>query len=138
MKIYALDSNIISAVLKDNETIINRYEMEIMQGRTFVIPPIVFYEIQRGLLSKNMLRRLRNFEDFCRYVEIGEFNLQVWFKAAQIYAALSKQGTPIGTTFDGDIFIAAYCIINGYTLITNNKDHFDRIDDLQFEIWDLV
>ena len=64
MKIYALDSNIISALLKNNETIIKLYEQEAMQGREFIIPPIVFYEIQRGLLAKNMLKRLKTFEDF--------------------------------------------------------------------------
>ena len=135
MKIYALDSNIISEMLKDNEHIINRYEQEIIQGREFIIPPIVFYEIQRGLLAKNMLKRLKNFEEFCKDIEIGEFNVHVWLKAAQIYAGLSKQGKPIGAMFDGDIFIAAYCIVNGYTLITRNKDHFERIDDLQFKNW---
>ena len=133
--IYALDSNIISGILKKDEIIINRYRHEIIQGKEFIIPPIVFYEIQRGLLAKNMLNRLRNFTDFCKDIKIGEFNLQVWRKAAEIYADLSKQGKPIGTNFDGDIFIAAYCVISGYTLITNNKDHFGRIDCLQFENW---
>jgi len=33
MRIYALDSNIISAMLKDDERIINRYENEAVQGR---------------------------------------------------------------------------------------------------------
>ena len=135
MKIYALDSNVISEMLKDNEHIINRYEQEIIQGREFIIPPIVFYEIQRGLLAKNMLKRLKNFEEFCKDIEIGEFNVHVWRKSAQIYAELSKQGKPVGAMFDGDVFLAAYCIVNGYTLITRNKDHFERIGGLHFENW---
>ena len=61
--------------------------------------------------------------------------LESWRKAAEIYAALSKQGKPLGKTFDGDIFIAAYCVINDYTLITNNQKHFERIDGLNFEVW---
>ena len=138
MKIYALDSNIISAMLKENQAIINRYEQEVEQGKAFIIPPIVLYEIQRGLLVKNMLKRLRNFENFCENIEIGEFNIQVWLKAAEIYAELSKQGKPVGTPYDGDVFIAAFCIINGYTLITSNKDHFERIDGLNFENWSLI
>ena len=137
MKIYALDSNIISAVLKDNKAIINRYEQEAEQGRDFIIPPVVFYEVQRGLLANNMQNRLRNFEEFCQYIEIGEFKVEVWRKAAEIYATLSKQGKPVGASFDGDVFIAAYCIMNDYVLITNNKDHFGRIDGLQFENWNI-
>ena len=135
MKIHALDSNIISYILKGYETVTDRYKKNVLQGNKFIIAPIVFYEIQSGLLAKNMLKRLRIFEEFCRNIQIGEFNFQVWLKAAQIYAALSKQGKPLGTIFDGDVFIAAYCIINGYTLVTNNKAHFDRIDGLKFENW---
>jgi predicted nucleic acid-binding protein len=48
---------------------------------------------------------------------------------------LSKQGKPIGGKFDGDVFIAAYCLVNSYTLITNNKDHFERINGLKFVKW---
>ena len=59
MKIYALDSNIISYILKDNKTVINRYEQEILKSADIIIPPIVFYEIQRGLLSNNALKILR-------------------------------------------------------------------------------
>ena len=133
--IYALDSNIISHILRNEESILKRYKQELIQDREFIIPPIVFYEIQRGLLAKNMLNRLKNFEDFCKDNKIGEFTVPVWQKAAQIYAELSKQGKPIGGKFDGDVFIAAYCIINNYTLITNNKDHFNRIDGLNFINW---
>ena len=135
MIIYALDSNIISAVLKGEEAVINRYEQEAVKGSEFIIPPIVFYEIQRGLLAKNMLKRLKNFEDFCRDIQIGEFNIQVWLKAAEIYAALSKKGTPIGSNFDGDVFIAAFCIVNGYTLVTGNKKHFEVISGSKFVDW---
>jgi len=136
MKTYALDSNIISAILKNNQAVINRYEQAAMQGIEFTIPPIVIYEIRRGLLVKSMLKRLRIFEDFCQDIEIGEFNLQMWMKAAEIYADLSKQGKPIGAAFDGDVFIAAYCLINGYTLVSNNREHFERIEGLELEYWD--
>ena len=132
--IYALDSNIISEIIND-KTIMERYDKEISQGKEFIIPPIVFYEVQRGLLAKNMLNRLKIFESLCKILEVGEFSRDVWQKAAEIYATLSKQGKPIGGRYDGDVFIAAYCIINGYTLITNNKNHFERIDGLHFENW---
>ena len=135
MNIYALDSNIISYILKDNIAVIKRYEQEMLRGADFIIPPIVFYEIQRGLLSNNSLKKSRNFEKFCKDIEIGEFTHQVWLKAAQIYAELTKQGKPIGGNFDGDIFIAAYCIVNDYTLITGNKKHFSSIDGLKFVEW---
>ena len=132
--IYALDSNIISSVINADTDTINRY-LKIRQENEFIIPPIVYYEIERGLLAKNLLVKRRNFIELCKNIEIGEFNFYVWQKAAQIYAILSKQGKPIGNKFDGDVFIAAYCIVNGYTLITSNKEHFSRIDELKFIDW---
>ena len=133
--IYALDSNVVSDIINDNEAALNRYYEKISQGNVFRIPPIVFYEIQRGLLCKNMLNKLKSFEKLCKFLEIGEFSIQVWQKAAEIYAILSNQGKPIGNKFDGDIFIAAYCIVNGCTLVTNNQKHFERINGLYFENW---
>jgi len=133
--IYAFDSNIISGILKRDEAIINKYREEAMRGGDFIIPPIVFYEVQRGLLAKNLFNRLEKFENFCQNLEIGEFNFEIWQKAAQIHAMLSQQGKPIGGKYDGDVFIAAYCIVNDYTLVTNNTKDFGRIDGLKFVNW---
>ena len=136
--ICALDSNIVSYMLQDNEEINKQTDSITKNGHALIIPAIVDYEIRRGLLAKNYLKKLRKFEQLEQVIKVGEFDLPVWRKAAEIYAALSRQGKPVGTNFDGDIFIAAYCIINGYTLITCNKDHFTRIDGLQFENWNII
>jgi predicted nucleic acid-binding protein len=34
-----------------------------------------------------------------------------------------------------DIFIAAWCRVNDFTLVTNNKDHFAQISGLVLEDW---
>jgi tRNA(fMet)-specific endonuclease VapC len=133
--IYSLDTNIISYMLNDNDIINDRIGEMMRDGHTLTISPVVDYEIRRGLLAKNYLNKLRKFEQLEQFFNVGEFNLKIWRRAADIYASLSKQGQPLGRSFDGDYFIAAYCIINGYTLITNNKDHFGRIDGLRFENW---
>jgi predicted nucleic acid-binding protein len=54
--------------------------------------------------------------------------------AAKIKAKLTEQGTPIGEK-DGDIFIASHCIVNGYTLVTNNTKDFNRIEELKIVNW---
>ena len=134
--IYALDTNIISYMLDDNEKIKNQVNQIVANGHTFIVPPVVDYEIRRGLLSKNYLKKLRKFDQLQKFISVGAFDLEIWRKSAEIYALLSRQGKPIGKTFDGDVFVAAYCVINGYTLITNNKKHFERVNGLNFEIWE--
>jgi predicted nucleic acid-binding protein len=53
--IYALDSNIISEILRKNANVIAWYRQKTAQGYNFIIPPIAYYEIERGLLSENLL-----------------------------------------------------------------------------------
>ena len=63
---------------------------------------------------------------------IGEFTTEVLDKAAEIYAVLRSKGK---TVEDADIFIMAFCICNGYTLVTNNMKHFSDIDELEVLNW---
>jgi tRNA(fMet)-specific endonuclease VapC len=53
-------------------------------------------------------------------------------KAAEIRANLEERHLPIGAA---DIFIAAHCIVNGYTLVTDNTKDFERIDGLDIVNW---
>ena len=129
--IYVLDSNIISYMLKSNETILNKYR-EASVDNDFIIPAIVFYEIQRGLLAAQLNKRLQEFEKLCKTIKYVEFDKAVWHKAAKIYAQLRQQGNLID---DADIFVAAFCIINNCTLVTNNTNHFNRIDGLSLINW---
>ena len=51
---YALDTNIISYFLKGDITIIRKMEEEMRKGNDFVIPPIVYFEIQCHLTNNNL------------------------------------------------------------------------------------
>jgi len=59
-------------------------------------------------------------------------NLAAWEEAATIYAQTRKAGRPVD---DNDILIAAFCIVNGYTLVTNNTKHFTDINSLLIVDW---
>ena len=130
--ICALDSNIVSYMLKEDSDVIARYRKAYDDGDDFVIPPIVFYEVQRGLLAKNLKKKLSKFNALCQKIEQVEFDSAVWQKAAQIYASLSQQGKMID---DADIFIAAFCLVNDCALITNNTRHFVNISGLKLVNW---
>ena len=132
MKKYALDTNIISYILKRNDGITKNFVTEKEKGNTFNIPPLVYYEINRGLLSINATKMMKEFDKLCRQLKVGEMNRKIWNEAIKIYATLKNQGKLIE---DADIFIAAYCIIYNYVLVTNNKNHFERVNDLDFIEW---
>ena len=68
----------------------------------------------------------------CTWYPIGEMRLETWELAANIYTDLRKAHYTVG---DADILIAAFCLIDGYTLVTNNTKDFKNIDGLRFVDW---
>ena len=134
MTVYALDTNIVTLLLKNDETVIDNASNATNDGHELVIPPIVDYEVRRGLLAKGMDKKLREYLVFRQSVSTGVINEAVWLKAADIYAKLNQSGKNID---DADILIASFCIVNDYTLVTNNTRHFSWIDGLVITDWKL-
>ena len=134
MKTFALDTNIISYLLRSDPavSVSARLTQENDRGNMFIIPPLVYYEIKRGLLADNAKKWLRMFEDFCEDISIGEMTLEMYDAAAQQYDNQRRIGRPVG---DADLLIAAFCMVSGYTLVTNNTKHFEQIDGLQITNW---
>jgi len=134
MSFYALDSNTISYLL-DRRLDVQRKLRELPKRDdilTIVIPPVVYYEVQRGLLYKDAKNKLRLFQQFCIKYDVGRMDWDCWNTAAGIYARLRKMGKLIE---DADIQIAAFCLVNDMTLVTSNASHFSRIPELKWENW---
>ena len=130
--IYALDTNIVSYILKGNTALNEQLNSVTKSGNKVVIPLMVYYEARRGLLNNNAMNKMRIFEKLCAKLKVNNLTTSDMDIAAAIYDKHKRSGTMID---DADILIAAQCINNNYTLITNNVKHFDNIDDLIFENW---
>jgi len=130
---YALDTNIISYLLKNDQKVIERFRQEITLGSEFVMLPVVYYEITRWLLERKAKNLLMQFNDFCAEMPFFETNISVWDKAAELYVQTRQKGRTVGS--DADLLIAAYCIVNKCTLVTNNTRHFEIIDELTVTNW---
>jgi len=135
--IYALDTNIVSYLMRDEGNTRQNYAKEILQyGNSYAIPAAVFYEVRRWLLYKPN-KELKNFINEFNVLINGadgsvEMPFSIWEKAVDVYIALQSKGQLIG---DADILIAAYCLVNNYTLVTRNIDDFSRIDSLKIVNW---
>jgi len=129
---YALDTNIISYWIQKNPQIAEKLHLALQLGNMIVIPPSAYYEIRRGFKHKPALGKEFAFSLICQLCEIGETNLAVWEQAADIYADTRKSGKSVD---DNDILIAAFCIVNGYTLVPHNTKHFTNIKGLQLVDW---
>ena len=136
---YALDTNIISFFLKDNEAVHGRFRQVLTDGNRLIIPPIVYYEIKRGFLLNPSPNKEKIFDKMCQAYEVGRLDNRLLEPSAQIYAnARLKTGHNIK---DADIFIAVFCILSGYTLVTNNTKDFEFARDfhgLKLEDWSQI
>lgn len=129
---YLLDTNIVSASLKQNVKInakleeVSRLELDIF------ISGITYYEVQRGLLRSNATKKLAWFQQFCQDYPILFLNdLRIFEKASEIHADLTNRGKIIQ---DADILIAATAIIHNLILVSHDSD-LTRVKYLQLENW---
>jgi predicted nucleic acid-binding protein len=131
MTIYTLDSNIVSYYLKNYADLVERVDAEI-KNNCIVISPIVYYEINNWLLKNNSRKKAAIFEKICSDRGIGIIDKSTLDIASTIFINLRKDGIKIDNT---DILIAAWCIQNNHTLVTNNLKHFDNIEHLKVTNW---
>jgi tRNA(fMet)-specific endonuclease VapC len=97
------------------------------------IPAIVLYELEVGIAkSKSPQKRTTQFREFTSLVNILPFGFADAKCAATIRAKLEKKGIPIGPY---DILIAATALAGNWTLVTHNRDEFERVDGLKVEDW---
>jgi len=130
--IYALDSNIISYLLKDDDHVYTRYYDALLHGNKCIIPLIVYYEVLRGLKANDSRRKMYSFERLCFELGIDALTQDDINIAADIYTVRKRSGAPME---DADLLISAQCVSRGYTLVTNNTKHFYDIKGLLLEDW---
>ena len=106
---YLLDTNVVSATIKNNEAVQNQlYKASVYKRRVF-ISGITYYEIKRGLIASNATTKLSQFNKLCQEYPVLFWNdIAILEKAAEIHAYLKKRGMRLE---DADIFIAAIALV---------------------------
>jgi tRNA(fMet)-specific endonuclease VapC len=141
---YTLDTNTITAIIKADTVRDSKIRNKLrkvkekvyektLEGKEVFIDGISYYEVKRGLLATKATRRLRIFEEIYKNLEVIFLNNQTIFdEASEIYADLKQRGQLIG---DADILIAAIAMTQNLTLVSDNTDHFQRIEGITLENW---
>ncbi|MCF8077198.1 MAG: type II toxin-antitoxin system VapC family toxin [Desulfotignum sp.] len=132
MKKALVDTNIISAFMRGNPSVIQKVEKYLRFHKTLSVSVITYYEIIRGLKATSNINKLQAFETFMSACEILNLDSLTAEKAAEIYDALRKKGNLVE---DADILIAATAITNDLIVVTDNTRHFDRINGLEISNW---
>lgn len=127
-----LDSDTLSFYMKKIPKVVHLAQDYLRQYQFFTFSIITRFEILRGLKSNGATAGVNAFNALCGQNEIIELNDKIIDCAADIYADLNKRGLLI---LDADILIAATALENNLPLITNNENHFNRINGLQVLNW---
>lgn len=132
MKRCTLDTNIITAFLKNDSRVVERVSDYLEFFDKLTINIISYYEILRGLKDLGNEEKLRMFDNFIQENELVFITKDTIEKAAEIYAYLKKEGNLIE---DADILMASTAIVEDLVLITNNIKHFKRVKGLRIDNW---
>lgn len=128
---YLLDTNIISALIRQPNGIIARRITELGED-SICTSIIVAAELRYGACKANSQALSERVGLLLSALEILSFESPADQSYAQLRDYLTRQGTPIGPN---DLLIAAHALATDLTLVTANTREFERVPQLRIENW---
>jgi tRNA(fMet)-specific endonuclease VapC len=127
-----LDTDIYSEILKgiDPKVVAKANAYRAAYGR-YTISVFTVLEVVMGLHKAKRPRRIKQFLAGLSSVEVIPFTLPFAELAGRIDGDLERTGQPIGRI---DPMIAAIATHNGWTLVTGNIAHYQRIQSLGYPL----
>jgi tRNA(fMet)-specific endonuclease VapC len=128
---YLLDTNICIYFLNQNKAVIekmNKIPVTDMAISIITVAELQFGAFNSSKIDKNM-ERVKYLKDIMKTINL---NTSITEEYARIKAQLRKSGCLID---DFDILTGSTAIVNNLILVTNNEQHFNRIDNLTIENW---
>lgn len=128
-----IDSSTLSDVMRGRDPAVAKEAKAYLAAHDrFTFSILTRYEILRGLYAKRATAQIRRFERRCSESEVLPLTDAVVVEGARIYALLRRRGELIQ---DADVLIAATARVHGLPIVSENPDHFGRIDELKVESW---
>ncbi|WP_088153549.1 type II toxin-antitoxin system VapC family toxin [Achromobacter xylosoxidans] len=128
---YLLDTNIISALLRDPEGRAARHVARVGH-RKICTSIIVSAELRYGCAKKGSAKLLAKVESLLAVIPVLPFDVAADAEYGGIRADLEAAGQTIGAN---DLLIGAHAHALGLTLVTGNTREFERIRGLAMENW---
>ena len=129
---FALDTNIIIHYLNQNLNVFSNFKHAVAQGSNIIVPEIADYELRRGFWIKPSTKKEIAYQTLTEDCPIVKTPVKMWHCAMRVYAELYRKRFTVG---EMDILIAAFCLENKCTLVTNNTADFQNIDALNLVDW---
>ena len=129
--IYCLDTDILIEYFRGNEAIKKKVE-SLKPEDSLGLIWLTFYEFFKGIFVSGRLGEEKFLQGFAATCVILEPSYEAAKIGGEIYAGLKKKGRLIN---DADILIASIVKAHDAILVTNNEEHFGRVEGLRIENW---
>lgn len=128
---YLLDTNIISALLRDPDGPA-AHHIERVGPRKICTSIVVAAELRYGCAKKGSAKLQARVESLLGTLPVLPLDVPVDAKYGSLRAELEAAGEPIGAN---DLLIGAHALSLGLTLVTGNTREFERIRGLTVRNW---
>jgi tRNA(fMet)-specific endonuclease VapC len=129
--LFMLDTNAASGALRGAPGIDKR--LVALDADEWCISAITRAELRYGLVLKPEAKKLAKLVGaFLEAAKAIPWDAAAADRHGELRAQLRVNGTPIG---DFDEMIAAHALSLGAVLVTDNEQHFRRVDGLKIENW---
>lgn len=120
-----IDTSVIITHFRSKSGGVSLFEMAVEHYDSCFISAVTAWEIEYGA---HRAGRPSDLADILELVEVLPFGLTEARAAARIYADLKRRNQEIGIR---DTFIAATCLAAQLPLLTDNIEHFKRVEGLR-------
>ena len=127
-----IDTDILSLFFRNNQNAVSNFKIYLKEHEKINLTIVTYYEIISGLKHRDALKQLDLFLKFASQNSILPLTEKSATISADLYARLRKAGQMLD---DIDILIAGVAIANNLALVTRNKNHFERIEELKIADW---
>jgi hypothetical protein len=102
---------------------------ESLSYRPIIIGDLILAEVLQGFQSDKDFKAAKSHLDALPFIQIGGY--EVALKSAQNYRSLRKIGITVRKTID--VIIATFCIIEGLTLLHDDRDFDPMVSHLSLK-----
>lgn len=129
---YLLDTNTCIYFLKKKNSVKDRIDKKGLEN--CAISEITIAEIKYGIEKGDKSHRKKNIDGLENL--IGSFVVLPIINCFDVYAKEKVRLQRSGNIIDEfDLLIGATAVANDLILVTNNKRHFERLNDIKIENW---
>jgi len=129
--IYCLDTDVLIEYFRGNAAVRRRVET-LPEGDELALTWFSCFEFFKGVFWTGRMEDEELLRELVQAIRILEESYESARIGGQIYADLRQKGRLIN---DADILIASVVKARGAVLVTNNEEHFSRIEGLPIENW---